>query len=405
MGEMSLAEKFRISSPKEIKPDHWVLVIEHQQDLRLIMTHHLNKLGYRNVKQLHNGYDALEYIKETDQPISVILCDAESPVIDAISLLTELRDDPACTRPPFVIMMDNPSKEKIMLALENGVDEVMVKPFTLNDILPKIQSTFRKFHNPKNPEKVYELAKQLYRHEKLDDASKVYHLIAKDAHNSARPLVGLARIAIKRNDFDEALTFLAEAESRNPNFVHLYATRGAVYMARGDQDQAIQAYMKAIELSPLNPTRYEDAACPLFENKRFQEGVDILSLALQHELSFPSLHRYLSEGYFALKDFSKAVKHIRTALVMEPDNVIYLNQLGISLKESQELEEAMKVYNSIIKLDNDNKAAYYNKAILQHTMGALDDAIKTLERALKKFPSFEPAQRKLKEYQSEQSAA
>lgn len=399
MAEKSLAEIFKIPCPREIDQKKTIMVVEDQQDMRLIITHHLGKMGYSKIVQMANGYEALEYLKANKEvKVSVIISDVDMPVIGGYQLLLEIRENPEYERPPFILALDNPSKEKIMYAVENGVDEIMVKPFTLNDIFPKLQAGFQKFHNPKNPEKVYELAKQLYRDNKLAESEKVYQAIANETKNSARPWVGLAKIAVKQNDNNKALTLLQEAERRNPNFVHLYSIRGEILIKHHQPEDAIKAFTKAIELSPLNPLRYQDAAKPMFDLKMYKEGVEILEGALKHELNFPSLHHYLSEGYFALKDYKKALRHIRSALSVAPENVTYLNQLGICLKETNDFDGAMSTYNSIIKLDPENKAVLYNKAVLQFSMGDKADAIKTLTRATTKFPDFNAAKNKLEEY-------
>jgi tetratricopeptide (TPR) repeat protein len=399
MSEKSLAEIFKIPCPREIDQKKAIMVVEDQQDMRLIITHHLGKMGYSKVIQMANGYDALEFLKTNkDVRISVIISDIDMPVIGGYQLLAEIRDNPDYERPPFILALDNPSKEKIMYAVENGVDEIMVKPFTLNDIFPKLQSGFQKFHNPKNPEKVYELAKQLYRESKFPEAEKIYQAIANETQKSARPWVGLAKIAAKMSDHNKALKLLEEAEKRNPNYVHLYSIRGEILIKHMQPEEAIQAFTKAIELSPLNPLRYQDAAKPMFDLKMYKEGVEVLEIAIKHQLNFPSLHHYLSEGNFALKDYKKALRHIRSALSVAPENVTYLNQLGICLKETNDFEGAMSTYNSIIKLDPDNKAVLYNKAVLQFSMGDKADAIKTLTRATTKFPDFGAAKNKLEEY-------
>jgi tetratricopeptide (TPR) repeat protein len=62
--------------------------------------------------------------------------------------------------------------------------------------------------------------------------------------------------------------------------------------------------------------------------------------------------------------------------------------------------DASKVYNQIIKIDPDNLAALYNKAMLCEAKNELADAVKLLERALKKDPSFAVAEAKIVELRS-----
>jgi len=394
--QIDLSKMFKIPVPSQLDTNETVLVIEDQQDLRLIIAHQLQKLQFTKIRGVSNGYEAIETLTEVKK-CAVIICDMEMPVMGGLDLLTELRERTDLERGPFCLSMDNVSKEKLMLAVENGVDEILVKPFTLGDIAPKVRSAFKVFHNPKNPEKAYELAKAHLREKRLDEATKVYAALTQ-ATRAARPAVGLARVAIAEGKLDLATKHLAEAESRNKNFVHTFVVRGEMLMAQKRFDEALQAFQNAITLSPLNPVRYKMAADLLFQVQRYADAVTLLESALKHELDFKDLYHYLSQAHFALKAYDKASRYIRSALSSDPENVVYLNQLGICLKEVQNFDEAQKVYNQIIKIDPENRAALYNKAVMMHTKGDHAEAIKLLERVLKKHPEFGQAKSKLEEY-------
>lgn len=405
MGDrVNLGSEFGIQCPEQLTFDDTILIIEDQQDMRLIVVHHLQKMGFKNIHQFATGMEALGWLEAHKGAIGVIICAMDMPAMSGIHVLQELKEDPKYQRGPFAMTMSNPSKERIMLATESGVDEILVKPYSLGDIMPKLRNAFKKFHNPYNPEKVYELAKSHFRASKLPEAGHVYERLSQVAEKSARPLVGLARIAVQQKDHKKAMELLKEAEARNKAFVHLYVLRGEIAVARQDFGDAIEQFKKAIELSPLNAMRYEAAAKILFDLDKYQEAVDLLSVALKHELNFPSLHHFLSQGFYALRDYKRAIKHIRSSLNADPENVVYLNQLGIAYKESEMYEDATKVYNSIIKLDPDNKAALYNKAILMKATGNMDEALKILGRILTKYPDFKQAQTKKAEFEKEKAS-
>ena len=395
---------FSIQSPAKLNPEDPILVIEDQQDLRLIITHQLHKLQFTKVCQASNGYDAVDIIKET-KGISAVICDLEMPVMGGLELLNELRERPDLDRPPFCLSMENASKERLMLAVESGADQILVKPFTLSDIYPKVHLSWKKFHNPKNPEKVYELAKHALRAKKYDEAERIYQLLSTSSEQSARPLVGLARVAAGQSNLEKAVAFLVTAEERNKSYVHIYALRGEIYTAMGLFDDALTAFEAAIDLSPLNPIRYRAAAEILLKRERYTETVTLLEKAVKLGLDFKELYHYLSQAYFAVKDYGKALKYVKSALQMDPENLMYLNQMGICYKNQGMFDEATKVYNQIIKLDQDNIPALYNKALLCEAKNETADAVKLLERALKKDPSFTPAKIKLKEIKDKNLAA
>jgi tetratricopeptide (TPR) repeat protein len=401
----ALATKYKIKVPAHIDFKETVLVIEDQTDMRLIIAHQLQKQSFSNVKQATNGYDAIEQMKIHEIQSALFVCDMDMPVLGGIDFLTELRENPNLSVGPFCIAMDNVSKEKIMLAVESGADEILVKPFTLGDIFPKLKSAFAKFHNPNNPEKIYQLAKSRLKANDLALAEAIYTDLAKSAPKAARPVVGLARIESKKNNPQKALELLDQAKKKNENFVHTYHEKALVYTAMNDFDKAIENFKTAIKLSPLNAIRYRAAADVLFKVKRWQEAADLLESAIRANLEFPDLYNYLSQAKFAMKDYKSAQKYIKQALGADAENVAYLNQLGICLKETEQFDEATKVYNQVIKLDPDNAAALYNKSVLLHAKGETPEAIKLLERLLKKQPSFTQAATKLAEYKSTKPAA
>jgi tetratricopeptide (TPR) repeat protein len=397
----SLSAKYKIPSPPALSAADTIVIVEDQTDLRLIVSHQLSKLSLGTCRQAGNGYEAIELIKTQKLQVAAYVCDMDMPVMNGLDFLTELRESGELDRAPFCLTMDNVNKEKIRLAVENGVDEILVKPFTLGDIGPKLRAAFTKFHNPNNPERVYELAKQSLRDEKLDVAETIYKDLAANAPKAARPVVGLARIEVKRNNPEKALQLLTEAEGKNKNYVHLYTQRAMIYAAKSDWSTAIENFKKAIELSPLNAVRYKEAADLLFKVKRYDEACELLETAIKHKLEFPDLYAYLSQAKFALRDYKLAQKYVRQALQSDAENVTYLNQLGICLKETQQMDEAVKVYNQVIKLDPANTDALYNKAVLLNTKGETEEAIKLLERILKKIPDHEVAKAKLEQYNKE----
>lgn len=387
---------FNIQMPAKLDPNLPVLVVEDQQDMRLIITHQLQKLQFSKVKQASNGYEALEVLAE-HKDIACIVCDMEMPVLGGLELLNELRERTDLNRPPFCLIMDNVNREKLMLAVEHGVDEILVKPFTLSDIYPKTLTAWKKFHNPRNPEKAYEIAKLHLRNKDWAEAEKVYTVLADSAQKSARPLVGLARIYMGKNDFQKALEYLLQGEQRNKSYVHVFSTRGEIYAHQKKWDDALRAFDQAIALSPLNPLRYKAAADILMTRERYKDAATLLEKAVKGGLEFKELYNHLSQAYFMVKDYAKAQRYVKSALAMDPENVTFLNQLGICLKHLEQLDEAGKVYNQIIKLDPDNVAALYNKAMLNDARGEFVDAVKLLERALRKDPTFAQAKTKLDE--------
>ena len=397
---MDLVKRFNITVPDRLNESQPVLVIDNQNDMRMIVVHQLGKLTFSNVLQSSDAMEALDRLRETSQTAAII-CSMDLPGLTGLDMLAEMREDVEVTRPPFCLTMANVSKEKLMFAVESGVDEILVKPYTLADIVPKLRRAFASFHNPKNPEKVYELAKCKLRDEDPDAAQEIYQALHESASSSARPLVGLARVAIAKGDPTLAFELLDKAQVANEHYVHTYAVRGQVLADQKDYDQSIAMFKKAIKLSPLNPVRYDLPCQMLLSQDKFEEVIDLLSIARQNEVVFARMYHYLSQAHYYLKEYPKSAKYIKKALDKDPDNTTYLNQLALSLKESGELDEARKVYNNVIKIDPDNQQALFNKAIMLAQAEKTDEAVKILGRLVEKYPDFDKAKNKLRELKGE----
>lgn len=392
---MSLAQEFNLNIPSSLQDNDLIIVADPQQDMRMIIVHQLQKLQFKQVIQCRDGMEVLTQLRKSD--VAAIICTMGLPDMDGLELLSEIREDVDINRPPFCLSMEQVNKEKLMLAVEIGVDEILVKPFTLGDIAPKLRKAFKSFHNPRNPEKVYELAKERLRSKLFEEAENIYSRLSESAPNAARPLVGLAKVAYEKQDFDQAFKFLESAQDKNDQYVHIYGLRGDLYLAKGDFSKGIAAYKHGIGMSPLNPNRYKKAAEALIDQKRYQEVADILKSALSKKVRFKELYDFLSQTHYNLKDYESSVKYIRRAVEKDPENITYLNQLALSLKECGELEEAKKYYNKVIKIDPDNKQALFNKAIMLSQTQKEQEALKILDRLAKKYPDFDKALKKIEE--------
>ena len=401
--EIDFAKKFSIPIPPKQDPSMPVIIVDDQSDIRLIISHHLNKLSFSKILQASDGYDAIALLQNTPN-CGMILCDSSMPLVGAIDLLNEMKERVDLPRIPFCMLLDVPSREKLMEAVEHGVDEILAKPFTFQELTLKMGSCFKNFHNPKNPEKVYEMAKIRLRGREFGEAKEIYNALKEASPTAVRPLLGLARVAIAQGRADEAMVLVGAAEALNPKYVPTFVVKGELQLLKKDMLGAVESYKTAIYLSPLNPIRYKSAADMLFKMQRYGEAVEILELAWKNNVQFMELNHYLSQAFFMVKEYAKALKFIKTAVLTEPDNIVYLNQLGICLKETTQFDEASKIYNQIIKIDPDNKSALYNKAILLYTKGAKEDAVKLLDRVVKKHPDFAQAAAKLKEYQRDLQA-
>lgn len=119
-----------------------------------------------------------------------------------------------------------------------------------------------------------------------------------------------------------------------------------------------------------------------------QGAVDALEkavskMALNHEFAFE-----LGNLYFKQKNFQKSSAHYSTAVTLDPENVSYLLQLGISLRQQGRLKEAEEQLKKVTTKAPKDFEGLYQYAYTKYKLGFADEVIAQLELNLKENPSF-----------------
>lgn len=114
-----------------------VLVIDDSRTMRLILGRMLRDLGL-DVKEASNGRDALEQLDAGLSP-SVILVDWNMPEMTGIEFVEAVRLPPYESTAKLVMVTTETELPQVRRALESGADEYVMKPFTSDAIIEKLQ--------------------------------------------------------------------------------------------------------------------------------------------------------------------------------------------------------------------------------------------------------------------------
>lgn len=395
MGDVKsdIYKMFQVAEPVPFGNQMDILIADPQSDLRLILNHHLQKLGFVKIRAVKDGITALLEMRR--QPANILLLSNEFEGPTATDVIQELREDPALQRDVVILSSTPLSKPEIMYALECGFDDFLIKPVVPNEIMPKLRTAHSAFASHKNPERIYEFAKSALKLKEYDHAQRVYEELAKQTQHAARPYVGLARIALECGDSSKAIDFVKKAIQRNDKYVHAHALLGDILLQQNQLDAALVSFRTAIELSPLNVVRYEVATAALLEKGRVDEAISLLEIATAAGFENAFIIERLGYCYFQKKEYQKAGKYLRQAVHAEPENISFLNSLAICYRDSAQFDEALETYNQILKRDNENCAVMFNKSLLLIMMNRKEDALKLLKRVLAKQPDFQKARDKI----------
>jgi len=112
-----------------------ILVVDDSATMRRIVENNLKTSGFEDIVQATNGVEALANMAG----IELVLTDWNMPVMDGLSLVKEIRSNPTFANVPIVMITTEGAKEEVIQALKEGVNDYIVKPFTKQVLLEKIE--------------------------------------------------------------------------------------------------------------------------------------------------------------------------------------------------------------------------------------------------------------------------
>ncbi|MCL4154911.1 UNVERIFIED_CONTAM: hypothetical protein GTU68_026381 [Idotea baltica] len=99
----------------------------------------LRNVGYKNINQAVNGRMAVTDIRDTEIAYDLIICDWNMPGLTGLDVLKKVRDDEKTKDVPFLILTAEAEKEKVNAAIQNGVSDFLLKPFTPGILVEKVK--------------------------------------------------------------------------------------------------------------------------------------------------------------------------------------------------------------------------------------------------------------------------
>ncbi len=114
------------------------LVVDDSRAIRMILAKTLGSLGY-SVTPAANGKEALEAL--TKEPsVSLALVDWNMPVMNGLEFVKALRADEKYSSTRVMMVTTETEFEQINAALEAGANDYVMKPFTEELIVERLQA-------------------------------------------------------------------------------------------------------------------------------------------------------------------------------------------------------------------------------------------------------------------------
>jgi len=217
-----------------------------------------------------------------------------------------------------------------------------------------------------------------------------------------RPAISIALILIlglltwrQSHVYRDIETLWRTTIARNPDCWMAYSNLGSFLSARGDIDEAIRDFRKALELRPDQSKDHNNLGKALLQTGRMSEAMDEFQTALRISPDDPDTENNIGAAHLQEGDVDEAISHLRKAVQKWPFHADAYINLGNAFLQKRDLDAAIEAYSTTLGLQFDHAESHYSIANAFRQKGQLDDAILHYRLALELRPDYADAHNNL----------
>lgn len=197
----------------------------------------------------------------------------------------------------------------------------------------------------------------------------------------------------KAGDADNAIPAYRKALNLNPNNVDAHLKLGfLLYNVKEMYEQGMSHYYKALQLDPNNPRIHHDLGMVMLHQKKFDQAISHLTVALRGmpdgislQYNAVSMHHALGRALFGKGNFSEASSHLSEAVRLDPNNPRACYDLALTLAAQGKVDQVLKHYSNAVSLkpDIDTSPLLHDLLAINYAKaGRFREAISSAQKAL-----------------------
>ncbi len=117
-----------------------VLIVDDFSTMRRIVKNILKQIGYSDIEEAEDGNTALARLRQGG--FGLVVSDWNMPNMTGLDLLKAIRADNDLSSVPVLMVTAEAKKENVLDAIQAGVNNYVVKPFTADVLKEKIEKIF-----------------------------------------------------------------------------------------------------------------------------------------------------------------------------------------------------------------------------------------------------------------------
>lgn len=212
----------------------------------------------------------------------------------------------------------------------------------------------------------------------------------------------LALLQLRSNMTDQAEASFKKAVQADPSAMNAQLALGGFYQSHNRLAESEQQFRHAIEIDPKDPAPRAALVRLLMQQGKRDEAEAFLKQTKKDLADNPEGYRMLGDFYFAIGDLDKAVAEYASLYSSHPKYILVKKNYIQILILKNDLDEATKLNNEILKSTPHDVEALVYKGEIQRQQKNAGAAVDSLQAALKNDPNSAVAHYQLGEAYAQQ---
>ena len=313
------------------------------------------------------------------------------------------------------VMTQNPNASQILLKLA----EVYIEEKKPEQALLELE----KYH-ASHPETAESLTLYGRAHEStgdLDSAERLFKKALQLDSNAVQPGFYLAKVYIRRNNFDQARQILSEILKENKKFKPAYYLLAGLETQAGHPNEALKIYQSLIKVEPKELSALQmigllqidlgDFAAAqntvdnllstfnnrpegsrlkgllLFRQKKYSEAITSLETSLKLQ-QHPLTYYFLGLSYYNTGQLELALNQFQKALDLNPGFIRARILVSMTLLKQKRIDDAITEIQKVLRSDKDNAFAHNVLGSAYLAKGQYDEGMTELKKATELDPGL-----------------
>jgi tetratricopeptide (TPR) repeat protein len=181
---------------------------------------------------------------------------------------------------------------------------------------------------------------------------------------------------------------IEKALSINPDYASAWVTHGLLEECDGNNQQAIEDYQKALSIDPSLAVAHQNLAVDYYKIGDFENSLEEYNLATAIDPSRSSAWDGAAEALTKLGRYLECVENGTKALEINSEETLAYQDRAYCELEMENYTAATMDYKEYVARDPSDPIGWYNLGISQKNSGDLQGALESYDKTLELNPSY-----------------